>query len=180
MKNVFKLPQLFSLIIFRPATCGSRRHATCAVATPGLLACSVQMDHNQYGYISADRNSRLHLGNAIYHGGPHSRFDAPTALHGNMTINMIHPASSSNQQVEDPLTTLKKALYYPSMETRQAQLSSIKPASVDWIWTETDFPRWLHNDSGLYWIQGKPASGKSTLIRCQTMPCKQTRLGNQV
>ena len=33
----------------------------------------------------------------------------------------------------------------------------------DWIW-ETDFPKWLSTSDRPYWINGKPGSGKSTLM----------------
>jgi len=57
----------------------------------------------------------------------------------------------------------KAALYYSTMDDRKAQLQSIDTASFDWIWTQTTFPRWLQGSEGLFWICGKPASGKSTL-----------------
>lgn len=54
------------------------------------------------------------------------------------------------------------------MENRKAQLDQVDPASFVWIWTQTSFPDWLERDDGLYWISGKPASGKSTLINYLT------------
>jgi hypothetical protein len=36
-------------------------------------------------------------------------------------------------------------------------------AGKDKLWS--DFPDWLRNGSGIYWINGKAASGKSTLMK---------------
>lgn len=39
--------------------------------------------------------------------------------------------------------------------------------TFDWIWTnqEIGFPAWITNDQPLFWIRGKPGSGKSTIMR---------------
>lgn len=39
--------------------------------------------------------------------------------------------------------------------------------TFDWIFdtTETGFTEWLQNGSGIFWINGKPGSGKSTLMK---------------
>lgn len=48
---------------------------------------------------------------------------------------------------------------------RQQQLSSTETIqkTFDWIWTST-FKNWLEDDTPFFWISGKPASGKSTLM----------------
>ena len=48
---------------------------------------------------------------------------------------------------------------------REDQLWDIQanPKTFDWIWSSS-FAQWLSNSDGLFWICGKPASGKSTLI----------------
>ena len=42
-------------------------------------------------------------------------------------------------------------------------------STLDWIWSEefetrSSFAQWLLNDQAVFWIQGKPGSGKSTLM----------------
>lgn len=47
---------------------------------------------------------------------------------------------------------------------RQHQLDSpLTNVTFEWLWTST-FEAWLKNDTHLFWISGKPASGKSTLM----------------
>jgi hypothetical protein len=48
---------------------------------------------------------------------------------------------------------------------RQQQISGIETTlkTFKWIWTSS-FKTWLENDTPFFWISGKPASGKSTLM----------------
>ena len=48
---------------------------------------------------------------------------------------------------------------------REDQLWDIQanPKTFQWVWSSS-FAQWLSNSDGLFWICGKPASGKSTLI----------------
>lgn len=60
-----------------------------------------------------------------------------------------------------------KALYYASMDDRKAHIDKdeAKEGTCDWIWS-TNFAQWLASaDEKLFWISGKPGSGKSTLMR---------------
>lgn len=50
------------------------------------------------------------------------------------------------------------------MDDRRAQLALVEPTSFEWIWSKTSFPLWLESEDGVFWISGKPASGKSTLM----------------
>lgn len=49
------------------------------------------------------------------------------------------------------------------MSQRREQLASTTVASLDWVWG-TAFRSWLTSEKGLFWIHGKPGSGKSTLV----------------
>ena len=50
----------------------------------------------------------------------------------------------------------------------QIQNTDAQAATTDWIWktspTQESFKDWLNNDEPIYWIRGKPGSGKSTLV----------------
>ncbi len=50
---------------------------------------------------------------------------------------------------------------------REEGISEAYQDTFDWIWTnqEVGFPAWIANDQPLFWIRGKPGSGKSTLMR---------------
>jgi hypothetical protein len=64
-------------------------------------------------------------------------------------------------------------LKYPEMTNRYEQLVESHPKTFDWIFCSsdkwefpwTDFGKWLKESQGIYWINGKPASGKSTLMK---------------
>jgi hypothetical protein len=67
---------------------------------------------------------------------------------------------------------LLASLYFPTMEKRAQEIESAHTETFEWIlqppgehskWS--DFPQWLSESNGIYWINGKAASGKSTLMR---------------
>lgn len=68
------------------------------------------------------------------------------------------------------------SLYFPQLRDRHARIVEAHPATFDWIFKHNsrrgmpwaDFVHWLSNCDGgkpLYWLTGKPGSGKSTLMR---------------
>jgi hypothetical protein len=50
---------------------------------------------------------------------------------------------------------------------RQDTIHGAHPNSFQWLWDDAkhNFVTWLKTGSGIYWIFGKPASGKSTLMK---------------
>jgi hypothetical protein len=53
------------------------------------------------------------------------------------------------------------------MSRRRLNIKSAEPHTFEWIFAEntTGFPEWLKDDGTLLWIKGKPAAGKSTLLK---------------
>ena len=56
------------------------------------------------------------------------------------------------------------------MNARRRQLAEQSTAYLEWVWQkpsegDSDFAEWLCNDSPIFWITGKPGSGKSTLMK---------------
>jgi len=53
------------------------------------------------------------------------------------------------------------------MNERVGEVEDAHPHTFDWVFTsrETGFLDWLHGSDGLFWITGKPGSGKSTLMK---------------
>jgi len=53
------------------------------------------------------------------------------------------------------------------MNARAYQLYNpdVTEETLAWIWSVTSFVNWLSGGDGVFWISGKPASGKSTLIQ---------------
>ena len=74
------------------------------------------------------------------------------------------------------LDQLVPRLSYPQMTARSHQITQAFPATFDWMLQEQDFDNpkidcfisWLSDDSdanGIYWVNGKPGSGKSTMTK---------------
>ncbi|KAH0035178.1 hypothetical protein KCU78_g2096, partial [Aureobasidium melanogenum] len=71
------------------------------------------------------------------------------------------------QAVNDQALALEfaKRLNFTGRLSRERHLNSlvVQKDSFDWIW-KSNFVFWLTCDAKLFWIAGKPASGKSTLV----------------
>lgn len=59
------------------------------------------------------------------------------------------------------------SLNAPETRNRFEQVDAAQEQTFDWIYDrpELEFNLWLKDERRLYWIQGKPASGKSTLMK---------------
>lgn len=70
-------------------------------------------------------------------------------------------------------TAILESLRFSDMNHRQDMIASPYQNSFQWIFRDStvhqkpwsNLATWLSEGSGIYWIQGKPASGKSTLMR---------------
>ncbi|KAI1868417.1 uncharacterized protein JN550_006333 [Neoarthrinium moseri] len=60
-----------------------------------------------------------------------------------------------------------KSLQAPERDRRLEQIEEKYQNTFDWIYdrAEANFSHWLQTGSGLFWINGKPGSGKSTLMK---------------
>ncbi|RFU27200.1 hypothetical protein B7463_g9151, partial [Scytalidium lignicola] len=71
--------------------------------------------------------------------------------------------------VEDLQMDILQNLEPASRNPRFNEISTAYQESFRWLWNEGDsgpgFVNWLQNGSGMYWISGKPGSGKSTLMK---------------
>ncbi|KUJ12525.1 uncharacterized protein LY89DRAFT_593058, partial [Mollisia scopiformis] len=64
-------------------------------------------------------------------------------------------------------------LIYPAMTYRYEDVLQPHPKTFDWIYASkttkdlpwSDFTKWLRSEGGVYWINGKAGSGKSTLMK---------------
>ncbi|KUJ13186.1 uncharacterized protein LY89DRAFT_591281, partial [Mollisia scopiformis] len=65
------------------------------------------------------------------------------------------------------------ALYFRRMEIREAQVQEANKDTCSWIFEDpeehqkpwSNFVRWLREETGCYWIEGKAGCGKSTLMK---------------
>ncbi|RMY97985.1 hypothetical protein D0862_07803 [Hortaea werneckii] len=77
-----------------------------------------------------------------------------------------------NLKISDAKEQLLQSLFYPEHAARREMVKPPWSDTFDWVFDETSksttywssFPTWLKCGSSLYWITGKPASGKSTLM----------------
>lgn len=60
---------------------------------------------------------------------------------------------------------IMESLYFPEMGSRKNQIHEDDTGSLEWIWDEPAFISWLQSPQCLFWINGKPGSGKSTLVK---------------
>jgi hypothetical protein len=68
---------------------------------------------------------------------------------------------------------LLDGLAYPHMTNRYEEILEAHPNTFEWIFSDpkgesrpwSDFGTWLREDGGIYWINGKAGSGKSTLMK---------------
>ena len=62
---------------------------------------------------------------------------------------------------------LLQSLLFRTKEVRHAQIPEAHQQTFQWIFEDdtTSFCSWIRNDSGIFWISGKAASGKSTLMK---------------
>ena len=57
---------------------------------------------------------------------------------------------------------------FAEIDDRREQVQDAHRETFRWIFQsdhETGFAKWLPSGDGIFWIHGKPASGKSTLIK---------------
>lgn len=59
------------------------------------------------------------------------------------------------------------SLQAAGMNERQKQIGEPHQHTFEWIFSDAKagFHQWLQSDSGLFWVKGKPGSGKSTLMK---------------
>lgn len=117
---------------------------------------SSEPSHHEYSAINASGQATLHLGDVHYH---------------------VNPTSTKTKE------QLMAALHFPEMFSRFENIQDPHNDTFDWVlkppkrdqqrWSS--FVGWLHQAGGLYWISGKPGSGKSVLTKYLTQNAQQTR-----
>jgi len=65
----------------------------------------------------------------------------------------------------ETLEGLRNDLYKPELDHRIDNIADPSTDTLAWIFDMPQFSSWLQDGSGLFWIHGKPGSGKSTLMK---------------
>jgi NACHT domain len=84
------------------------------------------------------------------------------------TAWLILAGSASRGQALFAEQIILQCLKFSSIDSRQESISKEHDHTFSWIFnnsSSTRFVEWLKNEDGLYWISGKPGSGKSTLMK---------------
>jgi hypothetical protein len=88
-------------------------------------------------------------------------------------IEMLNVGSSEEQKLRDSVNRkILENLAYPHMTDRYEDILEAHSKTFDWIFADaeksglrwSDFGKWLRDDGGIYWINGKAGSGKSSLF----------------
>jgi ankyrin repeat protein/Cdc6-like AAA superfamily ATPase len=88
------------------------------------------------------------------------------------TWNNYHgPPPSAEHVEEERRKTFMEALAFRRMEYREMAVEHAYATTCQWIFKEEAFLKWRdpafrEMNRGIFWIKGKPGSGKSTLMKC--------------
>ncbi|KAK3360446.1 hypothetical protein B0T25DRAFT_130169 [Lasiosphaeria hispida] len=58
-----------------------------------------------------------------------------------------------------------RSLHFPNRTHRHGAIPENHKETFDWIYSFPPFRRWMEDEGGIFWIHGKPGSGKSTLVK---------------
>lgn len=94
-------------------------------------------------------------------------------------------SNSYELQHEEPRewrARVKSSLAFEGQHYRYDQVADAFPGTYGWVFTQApqqwaSFTKWLEIDDTIYWIHGKPGSGKSTLMR---FIARHERLGSHL
>ncbi|KAL2681180.1 hypothetical protein Neosp_008787 [[Neocosmospora] mangrovei] len=96
-------------------------------------------------------------------------------LQGDLTLHLV-TASKLVAQLEKLTTEVPRvkrqqmilqSLYFDKIKDRETEIKDHHKNTFEWILAseDTPFSHWLMDDTDLFWIKGKPGSGKSTLMK---------------
>ncbi|PNP46477.1 hypothetical protein THARTR1_10799 [Trichoderma harzianum] len=163
----------------------NRDSATCNYnGNDGSLTIPINKSHsnmvkfsrgdNDLGKIIFSLNDFLQNGlgqplltaNGAFQGRPallEMNMDHRSAIEGVLTegeevLSDLSSVSSAVQEIYDDL-------YLPELDYRITQIEDPFQNTFKWIFGLDLFTDWLRKGSGLFWINGKPGSGKSTLMK---------------
>jgi NACHT domain len=89
-------------------------------------------------------------------------------------IEMLDISSAEEEKLRRTVEVkVLEELAYESMTSRYENVLHAHPQTFDWIFSDvrgdqppwSDFTLWLRDQEGIYWVNGKAGSGKSTLMK---------------
>ncbi|KAK4893420.1 hypothetical protein LTR27_008316 [Elasticomyces elasticus] len=150
----------------------------------GIKVAVDQMDvgdrsiYNNSGSGPLAVNSGLGIQHVNTNSGPGHQFNAPITTAHFGPVNNFHKSDQRALQDAAELDRFLDSLSFPEIDQRRTTIKSGYKGTLGWLfddWSEmtptqgrkyprTSFTSWLHADAGIYWVSGKPGSGKSTLM----------------
>jgi hypothetical protein len=102
-----------------------------------------------------------------------SRSNQSVAGSGLGLQDVLHQSSEGDVKICLIEALLLQSLRFSTMMDRFEEIQTAHQKTYEWIFETpdpkysrwSDFPRWLSGGAGIYWVNGKAASGKSTLMR---------------
>jgi hypothetical protein len=80
----------------------------------------------------------------------------------------LQQSLQSSQKAETEARQLIQSLWYETINARRTQIDQAYPETFEWLFTPrygaNSFADWLRSDKAIFWVNGKPGSGKSTLM----------------
>ena len=74
--------------------------------------------------------------------------------------------STMSRDVDDTLERFVSSLYFPGMKLRSETIATAHEKTFTWaLAEESSFMNWLLSDDPIFWVSGKPGSGKSTFMK---------------
>ncbi|KAI1145251.1 hypothetical protein F4825DRAFT_444394 [Nemania diffusa] len=69
-------------------------------------------------------------------------------------------------------------LYFDGLDAREEAIIRPLTGTCSWIWepNKSSLHRWLKSGHGIYWIQGRPSTGKSTLVKYAVKTAREKAL----
>lgn len=154
-----------------------------ALLDGGQVAKAVSREIQSQTIALSQLVSRFETINQIEHRKTRARIanidlDISTGDHpGKAVVAEIDPLDIS-QDEEDKVrlavaTHVLENLQYHTMTNRYEEIIEAYPQTCDWIYGDAtsiehpwnSFQEWLSSGNGIYWVNGKAGSGKSTLMR---------------
>ena len=119
------------------------------------------------------------LAKALHQASAQERRTLLTQWRGNQALADVENAFVEDYETDSQVHAshlLLDSLYFEEMDDRQDAVTEAHVTTLQWIFQEqpaeskswTDFVTWLSQENqpdSLYWITGKPGSGKSTLMK---------------
>ena len=149
----------------RPTSAHRSGHASPEIAkVPSSSAPEFNTDARSREIVPSQHRARGHVYSSILlkddvraHLGDH---------YGHVYVSGDYYASHPLLRELNPkAAALVKWLQWPRQNARKQQIQAPHQGTFEWIFEEPSFLQWARSDSGVYWIEGKAGSGKSTLMK---------------